>query len=271
MSPAEISRLDSFWKINMLFDTLGDRMKWYENQYFQQSTPYLPLIVRLDGVGFHNYTKQFKKPFDDILIEVFDLTTKWLMEVTNAKLGYTQSDEISLLLYSGDPKSQLYFDGKIQKIQSVLAAKASIYFFSQMGLRGIYEPPFFDCRAFNVPTITEAFNQFIWREQDATRNSIQGLAQSLYSHNELQGKNCNELQEMIFQKGINWAKIDQRKKNGKFFAPKYKLMKYTAEELERLPLKHEARSNPNLMVERRYIEEHLLDNVNIDTLLALVQ
>lgn len=255
----------------MLFDTLSDRMKWYENQYFQQSTPYLPLIVRLDGVGFHNYTKQFNKPFDDTLIEVFDLTTEWLMQITNAKLGYTQSDEISLLLYSDNPKSQLYFDGKIQKIQSVLAAKASIYFFSQMSLRGIYSPPFFDCRAFNVPTISEAMNHFIWREQDATRNSIQGLAQSLYSHNELHGKDCNVLQEMIFQKGINWSKLDQRKKNGKFFASKYKKMKYTNEELERLPLKHEARLNPDLMVERRYIAEYLLDTVTIDSLLKLME
>lgn len=62
----------------------------------------------------------------------------------------------------------------------------------------------FDARAFVLPE-DEVVNYFIWRQQDATRNSIQMVAQSVFSHNELQGLNCNELQnKLLTEKNINW-------------------------------------------------------------------
>lgn len=72
----------------------------------------------------------------------------------------------------------------------------------------------FDSRVFQIPSKTEVINYFIWRQQDATKNSISSVAQSLYSHNQLNGKDGNQKQEMIFQKGINWNDFSFREKRG---------------------------------------------------------
>lgn len=112
--------------------------------------------------------------------------------------------------------------------------------------------PLFDCRVFYVPSLMEAYNVFLWREQDATRNSIQMAGQAQFSHNELQNKNCDEIQEMLFQqKGINWNNYEDWAKRGTFVRVKRECRKFTQKEMEVLPPHHQARSNPDLMVERR--------------------
>ena len=74
----------------------------------------------------------------------------------------------------------------------------------------------FDARAFTIPDVIEVENYFIWRQQDASRNSVQMVAQSLYSHKELHGKNINALQELIHMKGQNWNDYPARCKRGGF-------------------------------------------------------
>ena len=79
-------------------------------------------------------------------------------------------------------------------------------------------------------------------------------AQSLYSHSQLLNKSSNEMQEMLFQRGINWNDYPVRYKRGAFFRRTKRFTKFTTEEIERLPLKHDARANPDPMIERHVIE-----------------
>lgn len=240
-----------------MYDSLGDRMKYYESANTGRLIPLLPVMIRLDGVAFHTFTKGLERPYDKRLSNLMTNTMVHLVEVTNARLGYTQSDEITLILYSDNFTSQIYFDGKIAKLTSVLAAKASVYFNLYLN-QAIPEKSdnlaYFDCRVWNVPNKVEAANTIIWRELDAVRNSIQMAAQSKFSHNELHGKSCNELQEMLFQKGINWNDYPTFFKRGTYAQRQKVIRPFTVEEIAKLPAKHEARSNPNLKVERTEIK-----------------
>lgn len=201
-------------------DSIGDRMK---RQYEDRTRYLLPrrtyTILRLDGVGFHRYTAGLDRPFDCLLMKAMDETALTLCaEIQGAQCAFVQSDEISILLTDfATINTDAWFDGNIQKIVSVSAAKATyrfcLYRACQVGgaHRGL-----FDCRAFTIPDRTEVENYFIWRQQDATRNSIASVAQSLYSHKELYGKNVNEQQEMIYAKGQNWNDYAGGAKRGRF-------------------------------------------------------
>jgi tRNA(His) 5'-end guanylyltransferase len=154
----------------------GDRMKIFEAQESDRRfLPLLPICARLDGKCFSKFTKDMDRPYDkkmsDLMIEV----TKYLVEETNACMGYTQSDEISLVWYSDDIKSQIFMDGRIQKMTSILAAMASVRFNSllpQYFPNKVDKEPVLDCRVWSCPTLMEATNQLLWREQDAAKNSI---------------------------------------------------------------------------------------------------
>jgi tRNA(His) guanylyltransferase len=246
------------------FDSLGDRIKTYERMgNVERLMPGLPVIVRLDGKSFHNYTRSLEKPFCRPLMRCMQECTYSLMQETGAVCGYTQSDEITLVLWQPDWKSQLYFDGKVAKINSVLASMCSVRFnyvsesLSDCFIRDKNHGRFayFDCRCFNVPSLEEGVNVLVWREQDAVRNSIQMLGQHYFSHSKLQGKSCDEIQEMLFQEHqINWNDLEVEKKRGTYFLKKVKRTPVSEEELEKLPAKHAARNNPNLMVDRQVIE-----------------
>lgn len=186
-------------------DTLGDRIKSYENAYRKYIPSTFPVILRLDGVSFHSYTKKCKKPYDQNLIDVMNDTAIYLCsKIQSAHLAYIQSDEISILLYNQNNKSEGWYGFNINKMISVSAAMASSYFsMSSHKIFGETKLANFDCRAFAVPK-EDVMNVFEWRQQDATRNSIQMLARSLASHKECDKLNCNELQDLIHVKGKNW-------------------------------------------------------------------
>lgn len=172
--------------------------------------PRMPVIIRLDGKAFHTLTRGCERPFDAAFSDAMLAANEALLaEVQNCRLTYTQSDEISLLLvdYSSFD-SQQWFGGNINKMVSISACIASQAFSKVFGKVG-----YFDSRVFALPE-KEVANYFIWRQQDATRNSINMLAQSLYSHKELQGVNSNDTQELIFQKGKNWNDTPTRYKRG---------------------------------------------------------
>lgn len=183
-------------------DSLGDRMKTnYENINRTFLVRRMPVIIRLDGKAFHTLTKGLDKPWDASFGRCMRNTAiKLCEEIQNVEIAYVQSDEISLLL--NDYKNlgtMQWFDGNIQKIVSVSASIASVEFTRQFGEVGI-----FDSRVFNIPK-EEVCNYFIWRQNDASRNSVQSLAQSHFSHKELHGLGLNELQDKLFkEKNINW-------------------------------------------------------------------
>lgn len=240
-------------------DNLGDRMKFYENQTCGiKMLPRIPVIARLDGKGFSKFTKGLKRPYDERLSKLMIETTKYLVKETNANCGYTQSDEITLMWYTDRLDSSIYFDGRLFKMISDLASMCSVYFNRHLPT---FIPekselmPRFDARVFNVPTLDEAVNTFLWREQDATKNSITMAASAHYSHNFLHGKNGSEKQELLFQKGINWNDYPDFFKKGTYVQRKRVMSKFTSDELDRLPKKHNARLNPDMLIERWIIDE----------------
>lgn len=191
--------------------TIGTRMKEnYENRYRLYLTRRTPVIIRLDGKSFHTVTKKCKKPFDEEFSNAINGTAIALCyEIQGVKLAYIQSDEISLLLTDFDKlNTDAWFNYNIQKMTSIAAGEASYQFSQLFNYKGL-----FDCRVFNIPK-EEVVNYFIWRQKDWIRNSIQMLAQSHYSHKELHQKNIPDIHEMLYSKKINWAKLEDKWKNG---------------------------------------------------------
>lgn len=201
-------------------DSLGDRMKLFEGLTESTLMPYLPILARIDGRAFHTLTRSCKKPYDEEFAEAMQYTAIHLVESFDPLLSYVQSDEISLLFYQKTFLSQMPFGGRVQKLCSVLASAAAVKFNKVFG--SDYET--FDCRVWQVPNKEEVFNYFIWRERDATRNSILGAADSLLGHKACQGKNTSELQEMMFQKGVNWNDYAAHFKRGTYFRKETRLV-----------------------------------------------
>jgi len=212
-------------------DKLGDRMKQYEaSETERHLMPGLPIYIRLDGRCFTKFTASMEKPFDKRFAECMIHSTRALIIETQACIGYTQSDEISLVLKSLPGQSQ-YFNYKIIKMTSILASLASSAFLikflhlfnttllsSEFSVsdKTLTQLPLFDCRVINLPSQTEVANMILWREIDATRNCINSAARSVVSHSELQGKNQSELQEILHTAGVNFNDLDTHFKRGTF-------------------------------------------------------
>ena len=228
-------------------DSLGDRMKEYEYVTRNYLTRKLPVIVRLDGKAFHSFTRGLRKPFDEIFVKSMQDTMKYLCEnVQGCVLGYTQSDEITLVLVDyQNREASAWFDNNIQKMVSVSASMATLAFnnaFAEnynmeqydyfddcnnekrhrdLELEKYFDTldkkcfsAMFDSRVFTLPK-KEVVNCLIWRQQDATRNSIQSVGQANFSHNRLHGKNCSNIQDMLMlEKGINWNDYPTHLKRG---------------------------------------------------------
>ena len=213
---------------------LGDRMKaYYENINRYYLTRRTPVVIRIDGKAFHTFTRGFKKPFDNILMSTMQETMKRLCEdIQGCVLGYTQSDEISLVLIDYQTiDTDAWFGYNIQKCASIAASKATKYFnqiftakimayeedfneawhhskdeekYMQVLLKAMNTGAEFDARVFNIPK-EEVANYIFWRQDDATRNSIQMAGHANFSNKEMQKKSNNEVQDMLMlQKGINW-------------------------------------------------------------------
>lgn len=207
-------------------DDLGTRIKEnYENRTRFCLPRRSHTIIRIDGKAFHTYTRGMTRPFDDGFMEDMDATAAYLCKnIQNAKFAYVQSDEISILLMDYDKiTTDAWFDNNVQKMASVSASMATRAFnearlkrieVMDSGISG-FKWAEFDSRVFQIPEWTEVENYFIWRQQDCVRNSISSVAQSLYSHKELNGRNTTEMQEMIFQKGQNWNDYEAKYKRGR--------------------------------------------------------
>lgn len=234
--------------------SLEERQKTYEQaEAGRKFIPLIPVCARLDGKSFHNFTKGLERPYSANFRKLMTETTKYLVQNTQAAMGYTQSDEISLVWYSGIYKSEIFFNGKIHKMTSILASMATCFFNKNM-LSYLPEKTdneaLFDCRVWQVPTLAEAANMFLWRENDATRNSIEAAAQYFYPSKLLHKKHLSTLMELIMQAGVNWNDYPDYFKRGTYVQKRIVTRKYTTIEIDKLPPKHEARSNPDLMVER---------------------
>lgn len=235
---------------------LAKRMKEYEAVSKTRLVRRMPVIMRLDGRAFHTFTRGFQRPFDDVLVQSMQDTMKYLCEnIQGCVLGYTQSDEITLVLVDYQAlNSQPWFNGEVQKIVSISASMATMAFnkFFIENARefidkvyetrdaelicgyddymttlqdAVYKGAMFDSRVFNIPK-EDVTNCVYWRQLDASRNSIQMVGQANFPRKELHKKTCNEIQDMLMlQKGINWNDIPTHLKRGsccikeKYFVP----------------------------------------------------
>lgn len=236
-------------------DDFGDRMKMYEAQETQRHfMPLVPIIARLDGKNFSGFTRGMSKPYCENLSQAMVGLTQRLVAETGACVGYTESDEISLVFYRDTIQSQVFLNRRVHKMVSILASMTTAWFNTEF--IGHLDKEFrsrvamFDCRVWMVPSKVEAANAILWREHDATKNSISSAARSVFSHKQVLNKNGKEMQEMLFQKGINWNDYPAFFKRGSYIQKVKVYRKFTTEELERLPEKHAARKDPDLKIER---------------------
>ena len=227
---------------------LAKRMKDYENVPKTKLMRRTPVAIRIDGKAFHTFTRGFNKPFDNVLISAMQDTMKYLCEnIQGCVLGYTQSDEITLILVDYKRlNSSAWFDYEVQKMCSIAASMATMAF-NKAFHRAIEDADFFwktgltpqsveiqqehqnymkilrtaeikgamfDARCFNIPK-EEVTNLVYWRQLDATRNSVQMVGQANFSHKELQGKSCEKIKEMLIaEKGISWEDFHSMYKYG---------------------------------------------------------
>lgn len=225
--------------------SLGDRMKNnYENVNRFYLTRRMPVIIRVDMRTGHTFTKGMNKPFDDVFVKTMQDTMKYLCEnIQGCVLGYTQSDEISLVLTDyAELTTDAWFGNNLQKMCSVSASMATLTFnkafndnivkyidnnldadcgvtkdlteYTKILINARNKGAMFDSRVFTIPK-EEVCNYFIWRQQDSTRNSIQSVGQANFSQRELNGKSCNDIQDMLMmQKSINWNNYATTLKRG---------------------------------------------------------
>lgn len=236
---------------------IGDRMKGYERvEAGRRFMPLVPVCARIDGKGFSKWTRGLARPYDMRLSDLMVATTVHLVEQTQAVIGYTQSDEISLVFYSDDPKRSIWFDGRIQKMTSVLAGMTTAFFNARAATalpERADQPAIFDCRCWAVPTREEAANTLLWRERDATKNSLSMAARAHYPHDDLMNKRGPDLHEMLHAVGVNWNHFPPFFKRGVFVQRRVERRRFTAEEIDALPPRHAARTDPELMVERAVV------------------
>jgi len=240
-----------------MIDSLGDRMKLYENPKAQaRFMPGLPIVARMDGRSFSNFTRHMNRPYDLRMINCMVETTMHLVEHTSALIGYTQSDEITLVFYNEDPKSQVWFDGREQKMVSQLAAQATLAFYRSIcryfGHTWADRMPSFDARVFQVPTKEEAANCLVWHEWDATKNSISMAASATFSPKQLHGKSSKDRLDMLIENGINWNNYPSGFKRGTYV--KREIVQASIEGLKDLPEKHHARTNPDFQFARSVVK-----------------
>lgn len=251
-----------------------------------------PVIIRVDGRAFHTFTKGFQKPFDEVLMSAMQDTMKYLCEnIQGCVLGYTQSDEITLVLTDYKRlESDAWFDYKVQKMCSIVASMATLEFNRKMKryavkyansgsgdeitkqfgtyAKAINKGAMFDARVFNIPK-EEVTNNIYWRQLDASRNSIQMLGQAYFSHKELQHKTCDQIQDMLMtQKEINWNDLPSHQKRGSCCVKNRRIVSISTDRTETCELRDSSESENAWIIDkeipifkgegRLYIDELIL-------------
>lgn len=221
---------------------LASRMKsFYEEVSKTRLLRRIPTVIRIDGRVFHTFTKGFVQPFDDVLIDSMHETMKYLCEnIQGCVLGYTQSDEITLILTDyKELTSDAWFNYEVQKVCSIVASMATMTFnkafaknvknfdlktayngdteenkrLSRIYNKAVEKGAMFDARFFNIPR-EEVTNLIYWRQLDASRNSVNMVGRAYFSHKELLNKSCSQIQDLLMTKGINWNNYPTYQKRG---------------------------------------------------------
>lgn len=220
-------------------DEFGNRMKAYEAVETARKFDHaLPIYARIDGRAFSTFTLGMERPFDQRLTTAMIDTTKYLVHKMHAKIGYTQSDEISLVWLADEPESDVIFSGKIQKMCSVLASMSAAKFATAIPPHWQDRHPHFDARVFQLPSQEEAANVFLWRAMDARKNAISMVAQNNFSHKALYGKDQKTMLAMLAEKGVDFEVLPISFRRGTFIRRETVERLLTADETEKIPEKH---------------------------------
>ena len=227
-------------------------MKAYEAATDERLPPHRPIYARIDGRSFSRFTRGMRRPFDADMSSVMVETTKALVGHTHARIGYTQSDEISLVWLADNAASQTFFDGRVQKLCSVLSGYATAAFTRALlasDLRDYADRlPHFDCRVVSLPTTTEAANMFLWRALDARKNAVSMAARAHFSAKELHGKRQGDMRAMLAAVGVEFEDYPAFFKQGTFVQRVAVERRLSASELESIPERH--RPAPDALVTR---------------------
>lgn len=259
-------------------DDFGDRMKAFEkHETVRKFLPTLPIIARIDGRKFSKFTKPFKKPFkkpfDNRISDAMRSTTRQLVEHTNACIGYCQSDEITLIFHNSHIGGEIFFNGKIHKLTSVLASMATAYFIraldNELSTDAHFETdgrilgmvgntlPNFDARVWQVPSQTEAANALLWRCMDAQKNGISSACRSMHSAKAMHGKNQSDMLDMMADKNVDYYKAyEQSDRVGTFFQRKTYEVKLSDDIWDAIP--ENQRRPENRVVTRSRVENLML-------------
>lgn len=223
-------------------DILGDECKALEIvETDRRAEIGSPIYIRIDGARFSRFTRGMDRPYDIRMSKSMIETTKAIMQDYHSLIGYTQSDEISLVFF--DTEHETHHGGKYQKIVSRLASKATAAFTRIAVENGLSDfvarqLPEFDARAFSLPSLDDAARVLLWRELDATKNAISMAARTLYSHKKLHGKTGNDMLQMIAEKGIVFNDYPRFFTRGTFVRRITELRELSEGELARIPEKH---------------------------------
>jgi tRNA(His) 5'-end guanylyltransferase len=224
-------------------DKLGDLLKEQEQtEAGRKANVILPLMARLDGKCFSKFTKGLKRPYDQRFSDLMIETGSYLVKQSEALLCYVQSDEITLFWFldkENFSNREFWFGGKFQKLTSILAGSASSYFSANVP-KFLYEKqgsyPTFDARVWNVPDLEHAYLNFVWRQQDAQKNSVSMYARHFFSHKSLQGKTCREMKGMLAEIGQPWEDLPRFFTHGTFVRRQRRLV--NPEDLVGIPEKY---------------------------------
>lgn len=243
-------------------DDFGDRMKAYEAvEAARVLDPTLPIYARIDGRSFSRFTRSMDRPFDARMTAAMQRATMTMIEKTHARIGYTQSDEISLVWHADGADSEPLFGGKVFKLTSVLSSLATAAFTHALpDCFGAFWPelqdemPHFDCRVFNLPSRVEAANAFLWRAMDARKNSVSMAARAHFSAKQLHGKDQRDMRAMMADAGTDFESVYAPCfKWGSWFRRETYERAFTTEELARIPEQH--RPAPDALVTRHRIAQ----------------
>jgi tRNA(His) guanylyltransferase len=220
------------------FSRLGALHKMFEAQEDRRLMPGLPFVVRLDGRAFHTFTRGLARPYDERLSRSMIEVAKFLVEETHASIAYTQSDEITLTFPNTDINAGVIYEGRVQKICSIFAALASVKML-RLIMANLPEKAHltavFDAKVYAYPSLELTADNILWREADATRNSLTMAAQAFYSHKELHKAGYEKKHEMLFAKGVNWNDYPVHFKRGTYVRREKVEKHLTPAELARIP------------------------------------
>lgn len=220
-------------------DELGDRMKAYERATEVRLDPALPIVARIDGRAFSTFTRGCEKPFDTRVSRAMRAAAKHIVEKSHAKIGYVQSDEITLIWQNAEGGS-IIFDGRVLKLCSVLASMVAVRFDREFGSNRM---PAFDCRVWQVPSQEEAANTLLWRALDARKNSVSSACRAHFSAKKMHGKRQADMLDMLASVGVDFdTAYSVEDRHGVFFRRVTCERQIDDETWEKIPEKHRPNS-----------------------------